>query len=153
MATQAKLAAKDLYDEDFYVWTQVQAGLLRERRFEALDLENLIEEVEDLGDAKKNAVLSNASVVIEHLLKLQYSPAQDPQGDWADSVIEHRKRLEIALTARRLHILGEELSRVYALTRRATARRLRVHKEDAAADALPQECPYTVDQILDDWRP
>ena len=84
MATRIKPEAKSIYDQDFYVWTEVQAELLRQRRFEALDLENLIEEVEGLGDTKKSAVLSNATVVIEHLLKLQHSPAVDPRAGWVD---------------------------------------------------------------------
>jgi hypothetical protein len=98
MATQARAKTEDLYEEDFYVWTEAQAALLRERRFEALDLANLIEEVEGLGDAKKSAVLNNASVIIEHLLKLQHSPAQDRRRGWSESIIEHRGRLEIELT-------------------------------------------------------
>jgi hypothetical protein len=36
MATHQRATA-DLYEEDFYVWTEVQADLLRARRFEALD--------------------------------------------------------------------------------------------------------------------
>ena len=51
---------------------------LRARRFEALDLENLIEEVEEpSGRAEKKEVLSNATVIVEHLLKLRVSPATD----------------------------------------------------------------------------
>ena len=73
MATQARTRTKDLYQEDFYVWTEAQAALLRERRFEALDLANLIEEVEALSRSEKSKVLNNASVIIEHLLKLQHS--------------------------------------------------------------------------------
>jgi Domain of unknown function DUF29 len=153
MATRVRSKVKELYDEDFYVWTEVQAGLLRERRFEALDLDNLIEEVEGLGDAKKSAVLSAASVIIEHLLKLQHSPAQDPRRGWAESILEHRTRLEIELTPRLRQILAEELPRVYTLTRRATERKLRLHGDDAAASALPAECPYQVDQISGDWWP
>jgi hypothetical protein len=65
MATQVRPKAKNLYDEDFYVWTESQADLLRKRQFDALDLGNLIEEVEGLGDAKKSAVLNNPSNVIE----------------------------------------------------------------------------------------
>jgi len=141
MATQVKRTASDLYEEDFYVWTEVQAGLLRERRFDALDLANLIEEVEGLGDAKKSAVLSNANVIIEHLLKLQFSPAQDPRRGWAESVLEHRTRLELELTPRVRQILADELPRLYALTRRATERKLRLYGEDAAADALPADGP------------
>ena len=74
-----RFEAKSVYAQDFYVWTEVQAGLLRERRFEELDLANLTLEVEGLGDAKKSAVLSNATVVIEHLLKRQLSPATGPR--------------------------------------------------------------------------
>jgi hypothetical protein len=153
MATQARAKTKDLYEEDFYVWTEAQAALLRERRFEALDLANLIEEVEGLGDAKKSAVLNNASVIIEHLLKLQHSPAQGPRRGWAESIIGHRARLEIELTPRLRQILEEELPRVYALTRRTTERKLRLYGEDTAADALPENCPYAVEQITGDWWP
>jgi Domain of unknown function DUF29 len=143
----------DLYEEDFYVWTEIQADLLRARRFEALDLENLIEEVEGLGDAKKSAVLSNATVIVEHLLKLQYSPAQAPRSGWIDSVLEHRNRLEFDLTPRLRQTLQDELPRVHAIARRTAERRLRVHGEDAAASALPATCPYTADQITADWWP
>jgi Domain of unknown function DUF29 len=150
MATRVRPTTKDLYAEDFYVWTEAQAALLRERRFAALDLANLIEEVEGLGDAKKSAVLNNASVVIEHLLKLQHSPAQDPRNGWMDSIAEHRRRLEFDLTPGLFQILHDELPRVYAITRRATGRMLRLHGEDTA-DALPETCPYTVEQITGDW--
>jgi hypothetical protein len=153
MATQVRPKAKQLHDEDFYVWTETQAELLRKRRFEALDLDNLIEEVEGLGDAKKSAVLNNASVIIEHLLKLQFSPAREPRRAWAESIVEHRTRVEIELTPRLRQILDQELSRVYALTRRSTERKLRLYGEDAAADALPATCPYTLDQITGDWWP
>ena len=74
MATRVRPKAKELYEQDFYVWTEVQAELLRQRRFETLDLENLIEEVEGLGDAKKSAMLSAASVILEHLLNCSIAP-------------------------------------------------------------------------------
>jgi hypothetical protein len=151
MATRVRSKTKDLYDEDFYVWTEAQAALLRERRFEALDLANLIEEVEGLGDAKKSAVLNNASVIIEHLLKLQHNPAQDPRRGWSESIIWHRTRLEIELTPRLVQILQGELPRVYGLTRRDVGRALRRYGENAAADALPETCPYWVEQITGDW--
>jgi hypothetical protein len=34
------------YEEDFAAWLQAQADLLRERRFDELDIPNLVEEVE-----------------------------------------------------------------------------------------------------------
>ena len=38
-----------LYDRDFVLWTEEMARLLRERRFDQLDIENLAEEVESMG--------------------------------------------------------------------------------------------------------
>jgi uncharacterized protein DUF29 len=153
MATQIKPEKKSLYDQDFYVWTEVQAELLRQRGFDDLDLVNLIEEVEGLGDTKKSAVFSNATVVIGHLLKLQHSPATAPRPGWIDSILEHRNRLEYELTPRLRQILQDELSRVYSVARRTADRRLRMHGENAAADHLPATCPYSVDQIVGDWWP
>ena len=155
MATRVRPKPEELYDRDFYVWTERQAELLRARRFKELDLANLIEEVEGLGDAKKSAVLSNASVIIEHLLKLQHSPSKEPRRGWADTIPEHRDRLELELTPRLRQILENELPRVYALTRRRTDRRLRLYDEGEAADALPAVClcPYTLEQIMGDWWP
>jgi hypothetical protein len=135
MATGVRPKAEELYEQDFYVWTEVQAELLRQRRFETLDLDNLIEEVEGWGDAKNSAVLSNATVVVEHLLKL------------------HRNPLEFDLTPRLRQILQQELARVYELARRTAERRLWVHGENVAGDALPSTCPYTFDQITGDWWP
>jgi Domain of unknown function DUF29 len=152
MATRIKPAAKSIYDQDFYVWTEVQAELLRQRRFEALDLENLIEEVEGLGDTKKSAVLNHARMIMEHLLKLQHSPAEDPRRG-TESIPEHRIRLEFDLTPRLRQILEDELPRVYAIVRRTTARKLELYGEDVAAAALPAVCPYNVDQIIGDWWP
>ena len=71
MATKAA----DLYDEDFYAWTQQQAEALR-THFQGdnrLDVEHLAEEVEDLGKSELHAVESFVENVIEHLLKLDYS--------------------------------------------------------------------------------
>ena len=153
MARAVRRKPETLYDEDFYVWTEVQSRLLRERRFDALDLENLIEEVEALGRAERNKVLNDASVIIEHLLKLQHSPAQEPRNSWRASIREHRRRLRRDLTPRLCTILEAELATLYAEIRDDTGALLRDHGEHAAADALPATCPYALDQITGDWWP
>jgi hypothetical protein len=153
MATQIKPKKNELYRKDFYVWALEQADRLRAKRFDALDLDNLIEEVEGLADVKRSAVLNNARVIMEHLLKLQHSPATDPRKGWRASTVEHRARLEVELTPRLRQILDEERPRIYGIARRAAEVALRDHGEQAAADALPTTCPYTLDQITGDWLP
>jgi hypothetical protein len=153
MATRIKPKTKDLHEEDFYVWAERQAALLRARRFDELDLDNVIQEVEDLGGALKRSALNNARVIMEDLLKLQHSPTRDPRRSWEATVLEHRSRLEIDLTPRIRQILQEELSEVYRLARRNAEATLRRYGEPAAADALPASCPYTLEQITGDWLP
>jgi len=153
MATKVQAKPAELYEADFYVWALAQADLLRARRFDALDLDNLIEEVEGLADTKLSAVLNGARVVIEHLLKLEFSPATDPRNTWRASVREHRRRVQTDLTPRIERLLADQLSRTYAMARDDAAAGMRDHGEQSAADALPATCPYSIEQITGDWWP
>ena len=153
MATRIKPPAEKLYDADFYVWAERQAELLRAGRFDDVDLDLLIEEVADLGGGLKRSVLNNAAVVLEHLLKLQYSPATDPRNGWRATLREHRRRLRIELTPRLRQVLADELPSIHTMAHDDASAALRDHGETAAADALPSACPYTLDQITGDWLP
>lgn len=70
MATVTNL--KRLYEIDDSQWLVEMIELLKQRQFEHLDLENLIEELVDLGSEKKNAAVSLLEQVIRHLLLLEY---------------------------------------------------------------------------------
>ncbi len=63
---------KQLYELDDSQWLGETISLLRNHQFQQLYLEHLIEELEDLGKEKKNAVASLLEQVIRHLLLLQY---------------------------------------------------------------------------------
>jgi len=80
----------DLYETDFIGWTEQQARVLREaaasRSNLALDWENLIEEVEDLGRSYYLGVASRIARIIEHLLKLEFSPATAPRLGWRSTI-------------------------------------------------------------------
>src|SRR5947209_18441405 len=87
----------DLYEQDCYAWTQAQARELR--RFAAtrpnlpLDLPHLAEEIADLGKDRRDALRSWATRIIEHLLLLEHSPAQDPRRHWTREVISFRREI------------------------------------------------------------
>jgi len=76
-------AAARLYEEDFVRWTEAQAAALREAGAQAtnlpLDWENLAEEIDSLGRALRRELRSRIAVIIEHLIKLESSPAADPR--------------------------------------------------------------------------
>jgi Domain of unknown function DUF29 len=140
------------YEEDFYLWVQGQADLLRQGRFRDLDLPHLIEEVEGLGANLRNAVISRTREIILHLLKLQYSPAVEPRRSWRDSVGKQRDDLELEITpSLRRHVVTE-LESVYQMARRRAVDDL--VQDGVKPDQLPTSCPYTFDQISDPvWRP
>ena len=153
MATQVKPKPRALYDQDFYAWSRQQAALLRNGRFAELDLRHLIEEVDDLGGALKRSVRSRIGTIIEHLLKLEHSSAQDPRGGWYDTVITQRRDLAEELTPSIRREIEPEFARLYDRACADTATSLRLHGEAGAADALPSTCPYSFDQITGDWWP
>jgi Domain of unknown function DUF29 len=153
VATRPKPIAKDLYEQDFYVWAHNQAELLRDRKFDELDLSRLIEEVEDLGGALERSVRSRARTIMEHLLKLQHSQARDPRLGWRETVRTQRSELLNDLTPSLRRQLTDSLADLYARARHDAEGSLRDHGEDDAADALPEACPYTLDQMTGDWLP
>lgn len=55
---------RPLYDEDFWSWTQEQAGALLRRDLDAIDWENLIEEIETLGRSEQHASTSYCANVV-----------------------------------------------------------------------------------------
>jgi len=61
-----------LYEEDFVLWTEKTAELLKRKEFDLVDWENLIEEVECMGKSDRRAVESLLTQLLIHLLKLSY---------------------------------------------------------------------------------
>jgi hypothetical protein len=149
---------EQLYEEDFYVWTQRQAQALRRlaetRPNLELDFPHLIEEVEDLGTSQRDGVRSQLRRIIEHCLKLEYSRASDPRAGWRDSIVDARVELEDKLSPSLRHDLEQHRARLWAQALKKAASALRGHGEPDAADLLPRDCPYLLDDLLaDDWYP
>ena len=42
----------NLYEQDFYLWTQTIVQQLKENKFNEIDIPNLIEEIESMGEVK-----------------------------------------------------------------------------------------------------
>jgi hypothetical protein len=144
------------YDEDFYAWTQYQAEVLRsmpcdDNRF---DRDHVAEEIEDLGKSERRASESQIIRVLEHFLKLAHSPADRPRYGWMSSIADARRHLKSTLTPTlRRHAEGDFIE-LYEGALETARLALLEHGEDQAAAALPDACPYTLDQVLDrTWYP
>jgi len=148
----------ELYEADFYAWTKIQADRLRRLQAERpnldLDLPHLAEEVEDLGKSERNALRSHLRRIIEHCLKLEWSPATDPHGSWRRSISEARLEIEGRMTATLRHDMINDLPRLYDGARELAHDALTEHGEIEAAAALPAANPYSLDDLLTrGWYP
>jgi hypothetical protein len=144
------------YDDDFYAWTQYQAEVLRslKTRDNRFDREHVAEEMEDLGRSYRDAVRSQVRRILEHFLKLTYSPARDPRFEWMGSIIEARAELDDRLSSTLRRDIEEMLVKLYEQARKRVTVDLQKYGEEKAAVSLPPHCPYTIDQVLeDDWYP
>ena len=145
--------AERLYEEDFYAWTRAQARALRRlartRPNEPVDWKHLIEEVEALGRSELHAVRSHLRVLMEHLLKLLVSRAEEPRRGWQLTVLRCRLELADRLTPSLRRIVARELPRLYRQAREDAALALTLHGEEEAAARLPERCPWTLAELLD----
>jgi hypothetical protein len=145
------------YEGDFYAWTQDQARLLRSvggPSDNRLDREHLAEEIEDLGKSERDAVRSQVRRILEHFLKLQFSPAHAPRYDWMASIADARSVLSDKLSPTLLGEAEATLPRLYADARRQAFLALAKFGEENAANSLPMQCPFSLDEVQrDDWYP
>jgi len=135
------------YEEDFYRWTQAQAALMKARQWDALDLANLVEEITALGISEKRALGSHLKNLVMHLLKWQHQPRGRQIGpSWRSSIVNARD--EISALLEDSPSMQAEVPAI--LARRYPAARVLAHDQTGLPlTALPESCPWTVDQVLD----
>lgn len=136
----------DLYDKDFYAWTQEQASLLYSRQWSQLDLLNLIEEIESLGRQERRELINRLSILIGHLLKWQYQPQRRTRSWVATIAIQRLEIVELLKESPSLKSdLEEALQQAYL-----KAINLAVEETSLPKRTFPTECPYNFVEILGD---
>ena len=138
------------YNKDFYGWTLEQAQLLKSGQWQAIDMENLIDEIESMGRSEKRALDSRIIVLITHLLKWHYQPTRRGKS-WQLTIKGQR--------ANCLDILDDNPSLKAKLNDSFVKAYSRAKIEAAKETGLdenffPAECPYSIAQLFDnDYYP
>jgi hypothetical protein len=135
---------------DFNLWIQQTAQLLREHRWQEIDLKLLIEEVEDLGKSERRAITSQLIRLLLHLLKWQYQP-QRRSDSWLDSITDARTQIELAIqdSPSLKSYPSEQLDDSYQKARRQAAKQTGIE-----ISVFPENCPYALELVLnEDWLP
>jgi Domain of unknown function DUF29 len=137
---------RSLYDQDFVGWTEQIVTALRQGNWAGLDIENLIEEVEALGKSDRRAIKSRLEVLLMHLLKWQFQPAQRCRS-WEATILEQRMRIaEILEDSPSLkNYLPTIVEGCYG-----GARKLAAIETGLAIDEFPVDCGYAIGQVLNE---
>ena len=135
-----------LYEQDFCLWIETTANLLKEGQFSQVDIENLVEEIETMGRSEKNALKSNLIIVFLHLLKWQYQPNKRSRS-WKSSIFEHRRRLSEAF--KNSPSLKPFFANIFAESYQYGRKQASIETGLSLA-ALPKESPFTIEEILDE---
>jgi len=133
-----------LYEQDFLAWTEHTANLLKECRWDEIDLERLIEEVQSMGDRHKDALESNLIILLMHLLKWHYQPAYR-SNSWRCSIVEHRRRIIHAL--KKHPSLKSHLPRVWDECY-LDAREDASQETGLPINTFPNTCPWIAQKVL-----
>lgn len=132
------------YEQDFYSWALEQAALLRAGKFDQVDMDHVIEEIEDMGKSQYDQLESRFDVLLMHLLKWMYEPSHRGKS-WVSTIKEQRRRIPHHL--KKHPGLKGQLDNLFADAYELAA--------EGAADetgmpvtTFPEKCPWTVEQVL-----
>ena len=140
-------AQQSLYEQDFNAWALDMASKLKSKKFEALDIDNLVEEVEDMSKSQKRALESRLIVLIMHMLKWQVQYAKQCNS-WKATI--DNQRLQIKKLLKDMPSLKASLELIVMDDDNYHRSVLEAIEETSLDRSLfPKELPYTLDQILD----
>jgi Domain of unknown function DUF29 len=91
---------QELYDQDFNLWAEETAAALRARRVEAVDIDHVAEEIEEMGKRNKRELGSRRTQILEHLLKLHLAKGlilEYNQGSWRASILRQQAAIDSLL--------------------------------------------------------
>jgi hypothetical protein len=132
----------NLYDKDYACWAEEMAAKLQQKKFQELDIENLVEEIKDLSKRERDKLLSSLRLIIHHLLKWDYQP-QKRSKSWQITIKRERNNIAFYLEdspSLQKYLSDDWLKKIYL---------------NASLDAtketdldFPLDCPYGITEVL-----
>lgn len=144
MVATAPVSVELEHDRDFFKWTRNQMKFLKEKEFAKLDIDNLVEEIESLGNSERNAIESYMIVLFVHLLKMEYQPVMRCNS-WSNSI--ENAKFRIKRLVKKNPSLNKEVSEV--IPDAYFSAKLQASSETGLdKDAFPKKCPWTFEALF-----
>lgn len=135
----------NLYETDFYGWTQQQATLLKDGRLTDLDVMHLMEEIEFMGGSERRELESRLEVLFMHLLKWKFQPSHQGKS-WELTIKEQRRKI-----SRHLEKNPSLKSKMPEIVQEAYGDAMLSAARETGFDEnlFPEKMPWTLQQALD----
>ena len=167
-AVQQDRQTNDLYERDFYSWSMQQADALKSRDLKAIDWDNVIEEIADLGKTQQHNWEAFCARVIEHMLKIDYyrEATEKVLEHWLQEILDFRQEMAELIDKNpglkgqyaKMFAAAWKRGSGYACRRLAEYDRSNTAKEGKAPGKLskallerdrmlPAECPYRLEDV------
>ncbi len=153
---------KELYEKDFYLWVIENLKLLKNKEYEFVDWENLLEEIEDMAKRELRSLISLMAVIMEHIYKWEnYRKSAYMGGGWKKSIINARtEMIKLFKDAPSLRAKAQEkqiLQRAWEDAVLNLIAWFKVNEKLAlrhfgrlpTEKDFPKECPYSFQQIME----
>lgn len=142
--------SENLYETDYDAWLAAQIHSLQQGDIAALDIPNLVEELEGLNKSNERELESYLVVLLTHLLKWEYQPSLR-SGSWEASIINSRDRMARVLTDQKSlkNRVIDFIPDAYTKAKKLASKETKLN-----INLFPKNSPYSIDQLLkEDWLP
>ncbi|MCG6138135.1 MAG: DUF29 domain-containing protein [Nostoc sp. LLA-1] len=138
---------QNLYEQDFYLWTQTIVQKLKENKLNEINLPNLIEEIESMERSEKRELKSRLIVLLIHLIKWQYQPEKRSES-WRSTITEQRICIELLLEDSPIlqPMLKEIFEDCYQKSRLKAA-----DETGIKLNFFPKKSPFTLEEALNNY--
>jgi len=156
MRTISKEELKELYDKDFPLWVEKNLELLREKAYDLVDWEKLLEEIEDIGLRHLESCISYLAVILEHLYKWDHFRRLTTGGEetggmgWIKSIENARDEIEALFevypSLRKK--IPKEMDKAWTFAIPKILIWARDNNLNLSKRDLPKKCPYTYEEAM-----
>ena len=150
MQALTTLKMRDLYELDYLAWYEKTLEQLKNNHSNELDLESLSEVLENLVRDTKRSGESYLRQIIIHLLLIEYWESEKiNRCHWAAEIVNFRSELETDMTTNLKKHLDLVKENIYQKALKYVIKKTELNKT-----LFPIQCPYSLEQLLDDdWFP
>jgi len=148
------METNNLYERDFYAWIKHNVKLLKFGKLSEINTEILIDELESMAKRDKRELINHLIILLAHLLKwqLQLNTFSEIYRNfhgtsWNNTIVEQRMQIieQLEMSPSLKAYLSEALEKAYPKAIQLAHKETKLSK-----DSFPTNCPYSLEQILDD---